>query len=97
MDMLEDFNNVVLAELPKKLPLKCEVDHHIELVLADQPPSPPELEELHRQLKELLNVGYIQPSIPPYGVLVLLQMSHDRSLQLCIDYHALNKLTVKNK
>ena len=30
-----------------------------------------ELEELRRQLKELLDVGFIQPSKDPYGALVL--------------------------
>ncbi|RVW62476.1 Transposon Ty3-I Gag-Pol polyprotein [Vitis vinifera] len=59
--------------------------------------APPELEELRRQLKELLDAGFIQPSKAPYGVLVLFQKKHDGSLRMCIDYRALNKVAVKNK
>ena len=59
--------------------------------------APPELEELRRQLKELLDVGFIQPSKAPYGASVLFQKKHDGSLQMCIDYRALNKVTVKKK
>ena len=59
--------------------------------------APPELEELRRQLKELLDVGFIQPSKAPYGAPVLFQKKHDGSLRMCIDYRALNKVTVKNK
>ncbi|KAL6320406.1 hypothetical protein AAG906_007103 [Vitis piasezkii] len=59
--------------------------------------APPELEELRRQLKELLDAGLIQPSKAPYGASILFQKKHDGSLWMCIDYRALNKVTVKNK
>ena len=49
------------------------------------------------QLKELLDAGFIRPSKAPYGAPVLFQKKHDGSLRLCIDYRALNKLTIKNK
>ncbi|RVW98488.1 Transposon Ty3-G Gag-Pol polyprotein [Vitis vinifera] len=47
--------------------------------------APPELEELRRQLKELLDAGFIQPSKAPYGAPVLFQKKHDGSLRMCID------------
>ena len=59
--------------------------------------APPELKELRRQLKELLDTGFIQPSKAPYGASVLFQKKHDGSLWMCINYRALNKVTVKNK
>ena len=81
-----------------------EVDHKIELVPNAQPParapyrmSPPELEELRKQLKELIDARFIRPFKAPYSALVLFQRKLDWSLRLCIDYRALNKLTVKNK
>ncbi|KAE8705397.1 cytochrome P450 78A7-like [Hibiscus syriacus] len=102
--VLAKFKDVMPAELPKKLPPKREVDHKIELVPNVEPPArapyrmaPPELEEMRRQLKDLLDAGYIRPSKSPYGALVLFQKKHDDSLRMCIDYRALNKLTVKNK
>ena len=57
----------------------------------------PKLEELRRQLKELLNAGFIQPSKASYDASVLFQKKHDGSLRMCINYRALNKVTVKNK
>ena len=56
-----------------------------------------ELLELIKQLKELLNGGMIQPSRASYGALVLFQKKHDKSLHMCVDYWALNKVTIKNK
>ncbi|RVW75466.1 Retrovirus-related Pol polyprotein from transposon 17.6 [Vitis vinifera] len=53
--------------------------------------------ELRRQLKELLDAGFIQPSKAPYGAPVLFQKKYDGSLRMCIYYRALNKVTVKNK
>ena len=102
--VLEEFKDVMPPELPKKLPPKREVDHKIELVPGATPPAavpyrmaPPELKELRRQLKELVDMGYIRPSKALYGAPVLFQKKHDGSLRLCIDYRVLNKITVKNK
>ena len=58
---------------------------------------PVELLELRKQLKELLDVGLIQPSRAPYGALMLFQKKHDGSLHMCVDYRVLNKVTIKNK
>ncbi|KAL9269125.1 Retrovirus-related Pol polyprotein from transposon 297-like protein [Drosera capensis] len=91
-------------ELPKKLSPRREVDHKIELEPGTRPPArppyrmaPTELEELRKQLRNLLDAGFIRPSKAPYGAPVLFQKKKDGSLRLCIDYRALNKLTVKNK
>ncbi|VFQ91468.1 unnamed protein product [Cuscuta campestris] len=63
--VLEEFKDVMPPELPKNLPPKREVDHKIELVPGATPPAavpyrmaPLELEELRRQLKELVDMGY---------------------------------------
>ncbi|RVW63082.1 Transposon Ty3-I Gag-Pol polyprotein [Vitis vinifera] len=102
--VLDEFKDMMPPELPKRLPPRREEDHKIELESGAKPPAmgpyrmaQPELEELRRQLKELLDAGFIQPSKAPYGVSVLFQKKHDGSLRMCIDYRALNKVTVKNK
>ncbi|KAL9266970.1 RNA-directed DNA polymerase-like protein [Drosera capensis] len=59
--------------------------------------APTELEDLRKQLKESLDAGFIQPSKVSYEAPVLLQRKKDGLLLLCIDYRALNKVTVKNK
>ncbi|XP_010531750.2 PREDICTED: uncharacterized protein LOC104807978, partial [Tarenaya hassleriana] len=102
--VLNDFYDVMPEELPKKLPPRRGIDHAIELAPGAKPPAmapyrmaPPELAELKRQLEDLLDAGYIQPSKAPYGAPVLFQKKKDGSLRMCIDYRALNKVTVKNK
>ena len=59
--------------------------------------APPKLAELRKQLDELLAVGFIRPAKAPYGAPVLFQKKKDGALRLCIDYRALNKVTVHNK
>ena len=101
---LDEFKDVMPSELPKKLPPRREEDHKIELESGAKPPAmgpyrmaPLELEELRRQLNDLLDAGFIQPYKAPYGAPVLFQKKHDGPLRMCIDYRALNKVTVKNK
>ncbi|WMV41428.1 hypothetical protein MTR67_034813 [Solanum verrucosum] len=59
--------------------------------------APAELKELKAQLKDLLDKGFIQPSISPWGAPVLFVKKNDGSLRMCIDYRQLNKVTIKNK
>ncbi|KAL6343167.1 hypothetical protein AAG906_020956 [Vitis piasezkii] len=50
-----------------------------------------ELKELKIQLQELLDKGFIRPSITPWGAPVLFVKKNDGSIRLCIDYRELNK------
>ena len=59
--------------------------------------APVELKELKEQLKDLLDKGFIRPSISPWGAPVLFMKKKDGSLRMCIDYRQLNKVTIKNK
>ncbi|KAL4034988.1 hypothetical protein IC575_003662 [Cucumis melo] len=59
--------------------------------------APAELKELKVQLQELLDKGFIRPSVSPWGAPVLFVKKKDRSMRLCIDYRELNKVTVKNR
>ena len=76
--VLEKNKDVMPDELPKTLPPRREVDHKIELEVGAKPPAHapyrmagPELEELRKQLKELIDAGHIRPSKVPYGAPVL--------------------------
>jgi hypothetical protein len=59
--------------------------------------SGPELVELKKQEDELLEKGYIRPSTSPWAALVLFVEKKDGMKRMCIDYRALNEVTIKNK
>ncbi|XP_022156992.1 uncharacterized protein LOC111023821 [Momordica charantia] len=101
--VVNEFTDVFPEDLPG-LPPSREVDFCIELLPGTAPISkapyrmaPAELKELKLQLEELLDKGFIRPSVSPWGAPVLFVKKKDGFMRLCIDYRELNKVTVKNK
>ena len=56
-----------------------------------------ELAELKKQIRELLDKGYVQPSSSPWGAPVLFVEKKDGTQRMCINYRSLNEVTIKNK
>ena len=59
--------------------------------------APAELKELKKHLEELLDRGFIRPSISSWGAPILFVRKKDGSIRLCIDYRRLNQVIMKNK
>jgi hypothetical protein len=59
--------------------------------------STPELQELKMQLKELLDLGLIRPSVSPWGAPIIFIRNKYGSWRLCIEYHQMNKGMIKNQ
>jgi hypothetical protein len=101
--VLSKFKDVFLNELPGLPPVR-ELYLTIELKPGVEPISKtlyqmtgPEHCELQMQLKELLDLGLIRPSVSPWGAPVIFVKKKDGSLRLCIDYRDLNRATMKNQ
>ena len=98
-----EFPEVFPSDIPG-LPPKREIEFSIDLLPGTGPISiapyrmaSKELQELKKQLEELLDKQFIRPSVSPWGAPVLFVKKKDGSLRLCIDYRQLNKVTIKNK
>jgi hypothetical protein len=98
-----EFPDVFPEDLPGLLP-KRDVEFAIELKLSTAPiyrrpykMPQNELAELKIQLKGLLDKGLIRPSTSKWGSPALFVKKKDKSLRMCIDYHPLNAVTIKNK
>ncbi|PNX64971.1 retrotransposon-related protein, partial [Trifolium pratense] len=94
----------VFPEDVSDVPPKREVEFTIDLIPGTSPismtsyrMSASELNELKKQLEELLEKKFIRPSVSPWGAPVLLVKKKEGSMRLCIDYRQLNKVTIKNK
>ena len=98
-----DYPDVFPEELPR-LPPYREIEFAIDVVPGATPTfitpyrmALVELKELKLQFQELLEKGFIHPSVSPWGALVLFVKKKNGMLRLCVDYRQLNKMTVKNK
>ena len=103
-ELVSNYNDIFPKELPKELPPRRKVEHEIRLENNSKPPSRApyrlsfiEQEELKKQLKQLLNSKLIRPSSSPFGSPVLFVKKKENTLRMCIDYRALNNITIKNR
>jgi hypothetical protein len=104
--MLTEFEDVYPTDQPG-LPPERSVAMEIALEVGAKPVakpafrlSPAEMDELKKQLSLLLEKGLIRPirlSVSPWGAPVLFAPKKGGCMRMCLDYRALNKLTIKNK
>ncbi|WVZ89637.1 hypothetical protein U9M48_036016 [Paspalum notatum var. saurae] len=59
--------------------------------------GPKEQELIKKNIDELLGKGFIWPSSSPWAFSVLFVDKKDGTRRMCVDYRALNDVTIKNK
>ncbi|WVZ76597.1 LOW QUALITY PROTEIN: hypothetical protein U9M48_024562 [Paspalum notatum var. saurae] len=99
-----DYPDVFPDKLPG-MPPDRDIEFLIELLPGTAPiamrqyrMAPIEHEEVKKNIDELLGKGYIRPSSSPWAFSVLLVEKKDTNVKrMCVDYRALNKVTIKNK
>jgi hypothetical protein len=101
-DLLQEFSS--LFQDPTGLPPQRQQPHRIRLLpgtapVAVRPYRYAHLQkaELEKQCARVLEQGMIRPSSSAFSAPIILVKKANDSWQLCVDYHALNKKTVKDK
>ena len=99
-DLLAAFSKTRADTLPPHRPYDLSID----LEEGKTPPFGPlyslsktELDALSAWLEENLSKGFIRASQSPAGAPILFVKKKDGSLRLCVDYRALNNITIKNR
>jgi len=102
--LLKEFAHILPEDLPE-LPQDRNLPSVITLVPGATPQfrnrgrySQPEKDEMKKQIEAGIKQGKIKPSHSPWGAPVLfVPKTTGRGLRMCVDYRALNNLTVKNR
>ena len=86
-----------------ELPPERATNHKIELIRNSTPInqrpykySHIQKDEIDRLVKELLHSEFIRPSFSPFASPVLLVKKKDNGWRFCVNYRALNRITVPN-
>ncbi|KAL6495833.1 hypothetical protein OROGR_030396 [Orobanche gracilis] len=91
-------------EDPQDLPPHRRLDHAIHLKEGAEIPNLRPYKYPHYQktkierlVSDMLEAGIIRPSISPYSSPIILIKKKDEGWRFCVDYRALNKITIPNK
>lgn len=92
-----------LFQTPVTLPPTRDTNHSIHLLPQTKPVNVRpyrypyfQKQETEKQVDAMLNNGVIRPSASPSSSPVLLVKKKDDSLRFCVDYRALNAITIKD-
>jgi hypothetical protein len=103
-ELLSEFSEVFQDPLPPIVPPECSEGHSIPTEPGHPPPfwsmyrlSLLEYQELEKQVTKFLKDGILEVSHSPDGAPVLfVPKPIGQGLRLCVDYEAMNSITVKN-
>jgi hypothetical protein len=103
-ELLDNFVDIVVDELPNSLPPISSINHHIILIPGEILPNketyrltPRENEEVRNQVQELLVKGLVRESLSPCVVPTVLSPKKDGGWRMCIDSRDINKITIRYK
>ena len=98
VNLLKEFPNIVLNNIPNGLPLVWKISHQMDLILGASFPNkathrmtPAESEELNRQVNQLL----IRESLSPCVIPAVLEPKKNGEWRMCTDSRSINKITIK--
>ena len=100
-ELLDNFADIVVDELPNSLPPIRSINHHTDLIPGASLPNkatyiltPRENKEVKNQVQELLDKGLVRESLSPCAVPTVLSLKKDRGWRMCIDSRDINNITI---
>ncbi|KAE9592380.1 putative nucleotidyltransferase, Ribonuclease H [Lupinus albus] len=101
-NLLQEFGDVFPREVPHGLPPIRGIEHQIDLIpgasLPNRPAyrcNPTETKEIQNQIEELMQKGWVQESLSPCAVPIILVPKKDGTWRMCTDCRAVNNITMK--
>jgi hypothetical protein len=101
-ELLGEFADIIVDELPRSLPPMRSVSHHIDLIPGANLPNkaayrltPQENEEVKNQVEELLDKGLVSESLSPCVVPTVLSPKKDGGWRMCNDSRGIKKITIR--
>ena len=101
-EMLSEFSDIVVDDLPNELPPRRDISHQFDFILGHSLPNkeayrltPHENEEVRRKVQGLLDKGMIQKILSPCVIPAVLSPKKDREWRMCTDSRAINKITIR--
>jgi hypothetical protein len=101
-ELLEEFADIIVDELPHSLPPMRSVSHHIDLIPGASFPNKAayrltsqENEEVKRQVQDLMDKGLVRESLSPCAIPTVLSPKKDGVWRMCTNSRVINKITIK--
>jgi hypothetical protein len=103
-ELLENFVDIIVDELPNSLPPIRSINHHIDLIPGEillnkeaYRLTLQENEEVKRQVQDLLDKRLVRESLSPCAVPTVLSPKKDGGWRMCTDSRTINKITIRYK
>ena len=101
-DMLSEYGDIIVDDLPSELPPIRKISHHMDLIPGTSLPNkaasrmnPQENEEIRKQIQELLDKGLIRESLSPCAVPIVLTPKKYGKWRMCTNSRAINQITIR--
>jgi hypothetical protein len=101
-ELLDNFVDIVVDELPNSFPPIRSIIHYIDLIPEESLSNkaayrltPRENEEVNNQVQKLLDNGLVRESLSPCAVPTVLSPKKDGGWRMCTDSRSINKITIR--